>query len=69
MQHRKCEKNMVYMIFWPLIQGTSFLNLIPLLNVIMFWRVDLGIASKPILLRKWQPGLKFEKEDLKTIPI
>ena len=27
------------------------------------------IAGKPIILRKWQPGLKFEKEAVKTIPV
>ena len=27
------------------------------------------IASKPIILRKWKPGLKYEKEALKAIPV
>ena len=27
------------------------------------------IAGKPIILRKWQPGLKFDKEAVKTIPV
>jgi len=27
------------------------------------------IAGKPIILRKWRPGLKFDKEAVKTIPV
>ena len=70
MQHRKCGKKHGLYDILATDSGHFFLKLNS--SVECDYVLEGGpwhVVSKPINLRKWQPGLKFEKEDLKTIPV